>query len=123
MFNDFELHQQIKNIASQFKIFECAECAEAIKQFLIERNINGKHINLFTGITEDPFSNIYHEERRENISVNGRHEAIAVTINDGEFIFDNIHPQGVFLRRKWLENFYFPGKDMGMDFQITEIEF
>ncbi len=123
MFNDFELRQEIEDLASQFKIFECVECAEAIKQFLIERNISGKHIRLFTGSTEDPFSNIYHEKLKENIAVNGRHEAIAVMINNGEFIFDNIHPEGVFLKREWLSNFYFPGKDMGIDFQITEVDF
>ncbi|MDX2231981.1 MAG: papain fold toxin domain-containing protein [Leptolyngbyaceae cyanobacterium bins.349] len=121
MFNDFELRQQIEDIANQFNIFECVECAEAIKRFLIGRNINGKHIELSTGSTEDPFCNIYHDEFRQNISVNGKHEAIAVTINNGEFIFDNLHPEGVFLRREWQKNFYFPGLDMNVDFQIMAL--
>lgn len=123
MFNDFELRQQIEDIASQFRIFECVECAEAIKQFLVERSITGKHIKLFTGSTEDPFCNIYHEGLKENISVNGKHEAILVIINNGEIIFDNIHPEGVFLRREWLNNLYFHGKMIGEDFQVTEIDF
>lgn len=122
MFNDFELRQQIEDIASQFKVFECVECAEAIKHFLIERNIKGKHIKLFTGSSEDPFSNIYHEVLKQNISVNGRHEAISVSINNGKLIFDNIHPQGV-LFREWLNNFYFPERDIGVDFQIMETDF
>lgn len=123
MFNDFDLRQQIEDIASQFKIFECVECAEAIKKFLTERSINGKHIKLSTGSIEEPFCNIYHELLQENISVNGKHEAIAVNINNGEFVFDNIHPQGVFLKRDWLSKFYCPGQDVGEDFQITEVDF
>ena len=42
MFDDFELRQQIEDIASQFGIFKCVECAEAIKQFLISNNRSGK---------------------------------------------------------------------------------
>lgn len=122
MFNDFELRQQIEDIASKFKLFECVECAEAIKQFLIERDIKGKHVKLFTGSTEEPFSNIYHEVLAENISINGRHEAIAVYINGEELIFDNIYSQGVF-RRTWLNNLNSPVQDIGGSFQVTEIDF
>lgn len=56
------------------------------------QNISGKSIRLFTGITKEPFCNIYHDQLQENISTNGRHEAIAVEINGQELIFDNIHP-------------------------------
>ncbi|MCC5598252.1 papain fold toxin domain-containing protein [Nostoc favosum] len=89
------LQSQLSAIARQFQIFECVPCAIALRQFLIAQNISGKQVSLFTGSTEDPFCNIYHERLRQNISINGRHEAIAVEIDGQEFIFDNIHPEGI----------------------------
>jgi hypothetical protein len=122
MLNDLELRREIEEIASQFKLFECIACAEAVKQFLVEQGIHGKHIKLFTGSTEEPFSNIYHEVLQENILVNGRPEAIAVNVNNEELIFDNIHPHGI-SRDEWLDNLYSPVTDMGINFQITELDF
>ncbi|WP_375510672.1 papain fold toxin domain-containing protein [uncultured Nostoc sp.] len=76
------LHSQLSAIAAQFQIFECVPCAIVRRQFLIDQNISGKKISLFTGSTEAPFCNIYHERLRQNISINGRHEAITV-----EYVF------------------------------------
>ncbi|WP_445636670.1 papain fold toxin domain-containing protein [Nostoc sp. DSM 114161] len=67
------------------------------------QNISGKQISLFTGSTEDPFCNIYHERLQQNISINGRHEAIAVEIDAEELIFDNIHPEGI-PKVDWINN-------------------
>ncbi|MHC5722254.1 MAG: papain fold toxin domain-containing protein, partial [Nostoc sp.] len=89
------LYNQLSAIAAQFQIFECVPCAIALRQFIIEQNISGKQISLFTGSREDPFCNIYHERLRQNISINGRHEAIAVEIDGQELIFDNIDPEGI----------------------------
>lgn len=119
---DLELRRQIASIASSFQIFECVQCADAIKSFLSEQGICGKQIKLFTGSTEEPFCNIYHEILNQNISTNGRHEAIVLEIEGKELVFDNIHPQGV-LRVDWINNLYCPIKDIGGDFQITEIDF
>jgi hypothetical protein len=84
----------------------------------IPHNISGKQVSLFTGSTEDPFCNIYHERLRQNISINGRHEAIAVEIDAQELIFDNIHPEGI-SRVDWINNLYCPAQDLGGNFQIT----
>ena len=120
--NDSELRQQITAIASHFRLFECVECATTIRQFLISQNIPGKSIYLSTGSTKEPFCNIYHDRLQENISTNGRHEAIAVEIDGQEFIFDNIHPEGIF-RVNWMNNLYCPILDLGDRFQIIEIDF
>jgi hypothetical protein len=93
-----------------------------LRQFLIDQNISGKQVSLFTGSTEDPFCNIYHERLRQNISINGRHEAIAVAIDRQELIFDNIHPEGI-SRVNWINNLYCVAQDLGGNFQITETEF
>lgn len=116
------LHSQLSAIAAQFQIFECVPCAIALRQFLIDQYISGKQITLFTGSTEDPFCNIYHQRLRQNISINGRHKAIAVEIDGQELIFDNIHPEGI-SRVDWINNLYCPAQDLGGNFQITEIEF
>jgi hypothetical protein len=79
-------------------------------------------IQLSTGSVRKPYSNIYHEDLEENISQNGRHEAIAVVIDGEEVIFDNIHPQGI-ARQAWLSKLYSPIKDLGRDFQVTESDF
>lgn len=121
MTND-SLHQQLSAIAQQFEIFECVSCATAIRQFLTTQNIPGKQISLYTGSTEDPFCNIYHEQLQRNISINGRHEAIAVEIDGQEIIFDNIHPEGI-TRVNWINNLYCAAQDLGGNFQITETEF
>ena len=84
--------------------------------------IPGREINLFTGSTEDPFCNIYHEVLQQNISINGRHYAIAVEIDGQELIFDNIHPEGI-SRVNWINNLYCVIQDLGGEFQITETEF
>ncbi len=120
--NDSELRPSITAIASCFRLFECVECANAIRQLLIVKNIPGKSICLSTGSTKEPFCNIYHERLQENISTNGRHEAIAVQINEQELIFDNIHPVGI-SRVDWINNLYSPIQDFGGDFEITETEF
>jgi hypothetical protein len=116
------LAQQITAIASRFQLFECVECASTIRQFLIRQNRSGKQISLFTGTTEKPFCNIYHDGLGQNISLNGRHEAIAVEVEGQELVFDNIHLQGI-SRLDWISSFYSPIQDLGQDFQVTETEF
>ena len=119
---DEELRQQVTEVASQFQIFQCEPCASAIKNFLIQRGIRGKHIKLYTGSSEDPYGNIYHEIIQKNIATNGRHEAIFLEIEGQELVFDNIHPGGID-RISWMNNLYCPIKDTGGNFQVTEIDF
>jgi Papain fold toxin 2 len=98
------------------------ECASAIRQFLIRQNLPGKQISLFTGTTEKPFCNIYHDGLGQNISLNGRHEAIAIEVDGQELVFDNVHPQGI-SRVNWMDSFYSPIQDLGQDFQVTATNF
>lgn len=116
------LPEELCEIAQTFQIYECVLCAEALRQFLEERNLSGKQISLFTGSTEDPFCNIYHEGLQKNISINGRHEAIAIMIGGQETVFDNIHPAGI-PRAHWLKVLYCPIQDLGGEFEVTESTF
>lgn len=117
-----DLHRQLTALAQQFQLFECIACAQTLRQFCQDHHIQGRYIILFTGSTEDPFCNIYHEQLQCNISINGYHAAIAVAISQEELVFDNIHPNGV-PRIEWLKNFYSPMQDLGQDFKIIESEF
>lgn len=117
-----QLRQQITAIAKQFPLFECVECASAIQNFLSTRNISGKRLILSTGTTKEPFCHIYHDHLHQNIAQNGRHEAIAIIINQQELIFDKIHPEGI-SRVNRISSLYSPIQDVGGDFQITEIAF
>lgn len=117
-----QLREQIAQIASQFRLFECVPCTEAIKTFLIARGISGKLVKLFTGQSQGKYGNIYHDGLGCNISTNGRHQGIAVTIAGMELIFDNIHHRGV-SREAWLANFYCLAMDLGGGFEISETAF
>ncbi|MBO1346547.1 MAG: hypothetical protein EBE86_003685 [Hormoscilla sp. GUM202] len=119
---DTQLRQQIMMVASQFKLFECAPCAQAIKEFLTARGISGKQIKLYTGRAKGKYGNIYHEGLQRNIATNGRHEGIAVTIGGEELIFDNIHHEGI-LREDWMANLYCIALDLESGFEVTEIDF
>jgi Papain fold toxin 2 len=127
---DLSIEQQITDIADNFPIFSCFDCGAAIKNFLVNQRIPGKQILLSTGSTQKPFCNIYCDRLGQNISINGKHTAIAVSIllqrgsaNDGqERIFDNIYPQGI-SRVEWINSFCSPIQDLGRDFQIDETEF
>jgi hypothetical protein len=87
------IERQITDIADNFPIFSCFDCCAAIKNFLVNQKIPGKQILLSTGSTQKPFCNIYCDRLGQNISINGKHTAIAVLINGQERIFDNIYPQ------------------------------
>lgn len=122
MINDNELHQQITNLAKTFKMFQCEPCAIAIQEFLIRKGKSGKIIKLYTGQEQGKYGNIYHDKLQKNIATNGRHQAVAIMINNKELIFDNLHHEGI-NQQQWLNNFYCIAMDLGGGFQITEIEF
>ena len=119
---DLSIERQITDIADDFPIFSCFDCVAAIKNFLIKQKIPGKQILLSTGSTQKPFCNIYCDRLGQNISINGKHTAIAVLISGQERIFDNIYPQGI-SRVEWINSFCSPIQDLGQDFQIDETEF
>jgi Papain fold toxin 2 len=119
---DDEVYRQIGAIASQFGVFDCIPCARAIKGFLEEQQISGKHIKLDTGSQDPLYGRIYDDGVGELIATTGHHEGIAIAVDGQELIFDNIHPQGL-IRATWIQNLYSPLLDEGSFFQITETEF
>ena len=121
-FNGEDIHQEIASIASRFKLFQCKDFALTIMEFLIARDIPGKHVKLYTGRNTGKYGNIYHDRLGKNISTNDCHEGVAVEIGGEEIIFDNIDCEGV-SRQEWLDNFYCVAMDLGGGFEIMEIDF
>lgn len=111
--------QEVVRIASGFGIFDCIPCARAIKEFLREQGIPGKHIKLDTGSQDPLYGRIYDDSIGELIATTGHHEGIVIEIEGEEIVVDNIHPQGI-LRSVWMQNLYSPILEVGREFQITE---
>jgi len=117
-----ELRQQIAQIASRFKLFECVQCSQAIQTLMIGLGVPGKRVKLYTGKAKGKYGNIYHDRLQRNISTNGKHEGVIFELNGQEFVFDNLDPAGI-LKEEWVSNFYCLALDLGDKFQIEEIEF
>ena len=115
---------QIKAIVDRYENFKCVECASNLKDYLIGQGIHGKRIKLYTGYGRGRNSGIYDDSvPGEAISVNGRHEGIAIVINNIETIFDNHHPDGL-NKEQWMTNLLFHGKLFNrLQFIVIEEDF
>ncbi len=98
--SDEEIYQNVSEIAQQFKIFQCVECAEAIKTWLKARNINGVHLRLKVVGRGNFILSERWDGSQNAISQNGKHYGIEVR---GK-VFDNLSPFGL-LRENWLKDF------------------
>jgi hypothetical protein len=116
--------QQVKAIIDGYKKLECVECAQEIRDYLISQGVRGKRIKLYTGEAIGWNSNIYDDSvPGEAISVNGRHEAIAIILNNVEIVFDNHHPSGL-PRDEWMANLQFHDKILNnQQFESKEEKF
>ncbi|NJK77036.1 MAG: hypothetical protein HC849_02845 [Oscillatoriales cyanobacterium RU_3_3] len=115
---------QIKAIVDRYENLKCVECARDIEDYLISQGIHGKRIKLYTGEAIGWNSKIYDDSvPGEAISFNGRHEAIAIYLNNVETVFDNHHSDGL-PRDEWMANLQFHDKIFNnQQFQIKEEEF
>ncbi|WP_353933243.1 papain fold toxin domain-containing protein [Okeanomitos corallinicola TIOX110] len=105
---------------SNYDNFQCVESAIAIQEYLIRQGIKGKRIKIYTGTAMGWDANIYDDLLGYAISVNGRHEGIAIIINGIEIVYDNLHPEGL-TKEQWLNNLQFDSKlYLGKEFEITE---
>lgn len=114
------IREEITRIAACHGVFQCIECSQAIKSFLISKNLHGKQIKLSLERQDLPWAVIYDLRREQQISTNGYHEGISIIINEQEMIFDNIDHGGI-TRQEWLQNLTSPSLELGMgNFRIVE---
>lgn len=112
--------RQIKAVIDDFENFQCVETAQAIQEYLVSQNIEGKRLKIYTGTAMGWDANIYDDLLGYAISVNGRHEGVSIIVNGLEMVYDNLHPNGL-PRGQWLDNLKFDGKlYLGKQFEITE---
>ncbi|NJL89422.1 MAG: hypothetical protein HC916_06175 [Coleofasciculaceae cyanobacterium SM2_1_6] len=122
--NDLDnIREEITRIASCYGVFQCIECSQAIRSFLISKNLHGKRIKLSLERRDLPWAVIYDLRREQQISTNGYHEGILIILNEQEIIFDNMNNGGV-SRQEWLENLTSPTLEIGVgNFKVVEEEF
>lgn len=112
-FSDEEIYQQIGAIVRNFKLLQCAECAEAIKNWLKANGINGTHLQIkLVGRGYFIVSQRW-EEGRTPITQNCTHYGIEVCSK----VFDNLSTTGLTLE-EWVKDFDCPSGQ----FIIEEID-
>jgi hypothetical protein len=118
-----EIIQELQQIASNYSVFQCVKCADAIQGFLMSQGIPGKRIKLDLGFRDLPWSVIYDQKRNLQIATNGLHEGIIIVVDGEEIVFDNIDHAGVD-KAQWLRNLTSPTIELGRgNFEITEQDF
>ena len=65
------IREEITRIASCYGVFQCIECSQAIRSFLIRKSLHGKRIKLFLERQDLPWAVIYDLRREQQISTNG----------------------------------------------------
>lgn len=94
-----KVFQEILKITSSYTIFQCVECAEAIKVWLKENRINGIHLQI-TAIGRIKFIVSYRwKEGTESIAQTGIHQGIEVYGR----VFDNLPGEGL-SRSDWISD-------------------
>ena len=95
-----EIFTEIAQIAASYELYQCVECADAIKQWLKQNNVNGVHLQVSTvGRIKILVSNRW-KNGEESISQTGIHQGIETS---GK-VFDNLSTEGLD-RDSWLADF------------------
>lgn len=108
-----EVFEEIRKIASNYGIFQCVECAEAIKGWLKDNGIEGVHLQLeAVGRIKFIVSRRWRDEQ-ESIAQTGIHQGIETL---GQ-VFDNL-PEATMNREEWIADF----TCVGDDFYVVELD-
>jgi hypothetical protein len=86
--------------AQGFAVFQCQECADAIKAALLAAGQRGQQIEIRGAGGRDFMVCLSYDGGQTTITQNGRHQGTRV----GDVVFDNLHPNGL-LFDDWLSDF------------------
>ncbi len=113
--SDDEVYQQVGRIVQRFGLMECFECAETVKRWLKDQEIDGIHLKLvpLEAIRYRFIVSNRWENGAEAVSQNGVHYGIEVR---GK-VFDNLSAEGL-SREDWIQDFSCPAGG----FTIEEVE-
>lgn len=105
---------RIQQIAEQYDVGSCVQCALTIKAYLKSQNLPGRFIRLETLSPHGIQGIIYDDASNQQIATNGFHEAIAIEVAGVTTVFDNLYPQGKPLDR-WLKDLVvIPGNQLNI---------
>lgn len=108
-----EVFQEIAKISSTYTVFQCVDCAQAIKAWLKQNDISGIHLQLSAiGRMKFIVSDRW-QEGQESIAQTGIHQGIEIY---GK-VFDNLSAEGLD-RSNWIADF----DCASGNFVITELE-
>ena len=106
--------QKIQEIAEQYDVGTCVQCALTIKAYLKYQNLPGRFIRLETLSPHGLQGIICDDASNQQIATNGFHEAIAIKVAGVTTVFDNLYPQGKPLE-DWLKDFVvIPGNQLNI---------
>ncbi len=111
-----EIYREVGNIICRFKLYECAECAEAILEWLDTLGIKRTLMRLRTKYKDEDFivsDRLTKLGVSDSITKNGIHYGISVR---GQ-VFDNLSPTGLQLE-DWIKDFHSPSEE----FIIEELD-
>ncbi|WP_058997070.1 papain fold toxin domain-containing protein [Leptolyngbya sp. NIES-2104] len=109
-----EVYQVMLQIASEFPLLSCEQCARAMMQWLTANQIQGKISKLKTKRRGEAFISSDRFDPNQSITENGTHYGVEVL---GQ-VFDNLSTVGL-TRQDWLQDFHCPSES----FTIEEIDF
>jgi Papain fold toxin 2 len=102
MITEIEI-QQIRAIARLYGLGECDRCADAIQQYLVERQLPGQRLLIKTRSPTGIAGHIYDDGTNQLIATNGYHEGISIQFQQENIVIDNLYPEGI-LRSQWVIN-------------------
>lgn len=108
-----EVFAEIARIISGYRVFQCVECAEAIKAFLKANNISGIHLRISAvGRLKFIVSRRW-QNGQESIAQTGIHQGIETC----DRVFDNLSFDGL-ERQDWVADF----DCASGEFKVIELE-
>ncbi|MEL6555379.1 MAG: papain fold toxin domain-containing protein [Cyanobacteria bacterium J06621_11] len=110
------MYKKLGQIAVQFPLLHCEECAATLRQWLIQRKIPGKLWRVSTCYDTEDFilsHRLEQQECFESITENGTHYGIEVF----GIVFDNLSERGL-SPENWANDF----SSLSNEFEIEVIE-
>ncbi len=101
LLSDDEIYREISKIVSNFDIFDCYQCAQAVIQWLSDNNLQGKPLRLKIFYSDEDYIISKRLGSDQTITMNGKHYGIEVK----GIVFDNLSPDGM-TREAWLNDFH-----------------
>ena len=115
-FSKEEIYQKVGEIVSNYPLYRCRECAEAVMTWLEVHHIEGQLLRLRTKYRERFVISLRREQMGlfDSIAQNGVHYGVEIYGR----VFDNLSQDGL-LRQEWINDFCSPTNEFIVD-ELTQ---